>query len=229
MVIITCEEFRENLQAWMEGERSVNAQAHLRDCPRCLSAVNDLNLIQAEAGNWKASEIEVPERIWTSLRVQLEQEGLICDSNLLPHIVPSVPETPGAGWFGDFFGRIPRPIFAGAYLAALIAFAFALSGPVHKRVNEARWLEGTRVATSPLSAQLNTAEQNSISYLPNNNSAVSASLHQNLAIVDNYIALCEKSVREEPQNEIARDYLYEAYRQKADLLAQMSERGENIR
>jgi hypothetical protein len=40
--------------------------------------------------------------------------------------------------------------------------------------------------------------------------------------------LCEKSVREDPQNEIARDYLYEAYRQKADLLAQMSERGENV-
>ena len=47
----------------------------------------------------------------------------------------------------------------------------------------------------------------------------------NLAIVDNNIALCEKSVREEPENEIARDYLYEAYQQKADLLAQMTERG----
>ena len=43
-------------------------------------------------------------------------------------------------------------------------------------------------------------------------------MHQNLAIVDNYIALCEKSVSEEPENEVARDYLYEAYQQKADLL-----------
>jgi hypothetical protein len=64
--------------------------------------------------------------------------------------------------------------------------------------------------------------------VPVANSDVSASLHRNLAIVDNYIALCEKSVHDEPQNELARDYLYEAYRQKADLLAQMSERGENI-
>jgi len=45
-------------------------------------------------------------------------------------------------------------------------------------------------------------------------------------LVDNYIKLCEKSVREEPQNELARDYLYDAYRQKADLLDQISDRGE---
>ena len=55
---------------------------------------------------------------------------------------------------------------------------------------------------------------------------MSTSLHENLAIVDNYIALCEKSVREEPENEVAREYLYQAYQQKADLLAQMTERGD---
>jgi hypothetical protein len=61
------------------------------------------------------------------------------------------------------------------------------------------------------------------------NPVVTASLHDNLAIVDNYIALCEKSVREEPESEIARDYLYDAYQQKASLLAQMTERGLNGR
>ena len=54
---------------------------------------------------------------------------------------------------------------------------------------------------------------------------VTASLHKNLEIVDNYIALCEKSVQEDPENELARDYLYGAYQQKADLLAQISGRG----
>ena len=54
---------------------------------------------------------------------------------------------------------------------------------------------------------------------------MTASLQKNLAIVDNYIALCEKSVLDEPENEVARDYLYDAYQQKADLLAQISERG----
>jgi hypothetical protein len=110
----------------------------------------------------------------------------------------------------------------------LVAFGFALSGPMNKQTNEARWLEGTETATSPLSAQLNGFEQNSIPSSRDLNPAVTASLHQNLAIVDNYISLCEKSVQEEPENELARDYLYEAYQQKADLLAQIGERGENI-
>ncbi len=79
-----------------------------------------------------------------------------------------------------------------------------------------------------MSAQL-TAEQDSFASFDDANPVVTASLNNNLAIVDNYIALCEKSVQEEPQNEVARDYLYEAYQQKADLLAQMTERGENNR
>jgi hypothetical protein len=37
--------------------------------------------------------------------------------------------------------------------------------------------------------------------------------------------MCEKSVREEPQNDVAREYLYGAYQQKAELLAMMVERG----
>ncbi len=161
--------------------------------------------------------------MWTSLRAQLEQEGLISET-----IPAGAHEGPRSGWFGGLFPRLPRPVLAGAYLAALVAAAFALSGPVNRRVNEARWLKGTQTSTSPLSAQLNFAEQNSNSYITRSNPVVTASLHQNLAIVDNYIALCEKSVSEEPQNEVARDYLYEAYQQKADLLTQMTERGENV-
>ena len=98
--------------------------------------------------------------------------------------------------------------------------------PIDKQINEARWLNGTQVSTTPLHAQLNT-EQKVVYSLPNTNPVVTASLQKNMAIVDNYISLCEKSVREEPQNEAARDYLYDAYEQKADLLAQMTERGEN--
>jgi hypothetical protein len=225
-----CEEFLKDLEPWMEGERSAEAQAHLRNCPQCFAILNDLKAIHAAARSWSATETEAPERVWTALRAQLEQEGLIRDT-----LLDSIPREPehehlakSAGWLRGLFSGLPRPVLAGGYLAALVAVAFALSGPVHKKVNEAKWLEGTQVATSPLRAQLNSAEQDSISSLANSNSDVSASLHQNLAIVDNYIALCEKSVREEPQNELARDYLYEAYRQKADLLAQMSERGENV-
>jgi hypothetical protein len=227
MATITCREFLNYLEPWMEGERPPDAQAHLRTCSHCSGVIKDLELIHTEARSWNALEQDAPERVWTSLRAQLEQEGLIRDA------IPADAATAEAaarrsGWFAGRFPRLPRPVLAGGYLAALVAVAFALSGPVNKRVNEARWLKGTQISTSPLSAQLNFAEQNSNSYVSRSNPVVAASLHQNLAIVDNYIALCEKSVREEPQNEVARDYLYEAYQQKADLLTQMTERGENV-
>ena len=223
MATITCRDFLAYLEPWMEGECPPDAQAHVRICSHCSSVIKDLEAIHTEARSWNASEQDAPERVWTSLRAQLEQEGLIYDA------VPAhEAAAPRAGWFSRLFPRLPRPVLAGAYLAALVAVAFALSGPVNKRVNEARWLKGTQISTSPLSAQLNFAEQNSNSYVSRSNPVVSASLHQNLAIVDNYIALCEKSVSEDPQNEVARDYLYEAYQQKADLLTQMTERGENV-
>jgi hypothetical protein len=227
MATITCREFLAHLEPWMEGERSQDAQAHLRSCPHCSSVVSDLELIHTEARSWSVAEQDAPERVWTSLRAQLEQEGLIRET------IPAIEDAakapaPRAGWFSSLFPRLPRPVLAGAYLAALVVVAFALSGPVNKRVNEARWLKGTQISTSPLSAQLDFAEQNSNSYVARSNPDVTASLHQNLALVDKYIALCEKSVNEEPQNEVARDYLYEAYQQKADLLTQMTERGENV-
>jgi hypothetical protein len=216
MGTMDCKEFSNQLGSWMEGEQPPDSQAHLRICPRCRRTVEDLSAIQAVIPEWAGTELDPPARVWTSLRAQLEQEGLIRDGRR-------------RGWLesiGGMFTGLPRPALASGYLAVLVAAAFALNGPIHNRINQARWLEGTNNSTTPLSAQLNSVEKSTVSPLQDSNPIVTASLHKNLAIVDNYISLCEKSVNEEPQNEIARDYLYEAYQQKADLLAQMSERGE---
>jgi hypothetical protein len=222
MATMTCKAFLNHLQRWMDGSHPPDAEAHLRNCPDCRNVIADLNAIHSEARSWNAEEAEPPARIWASLRLQLEQEGLIRDERL---VQPEPSQPRGfSGWFAGF----PRPALAGAYLVLLVAVAFGLSRPINRRANEARWLEGTEVSTSPLSAQL-AAEQVSFASFNDSNPVVAASLNKNLAIVDNYIALCEKSVQEEPQNEVARDYLYEAYQQKADLLAQMTERGENNR
>ncbi|MGH9745696.1 MAG: hypothetical protein ACRD59_06255 [Candidatus Acidiferrales bacterium] len=198
-----------------DASRDLTAQAHLRDCPECRSYVEDLGAIRSLALEFAASEPEPPAHIWSSLRAQLEREGLIRN-------------TPSKSWLSEFFsGRfsaLPRPALAGAYLAALLAVAFGLSGPINSRINRQRWLDGTQSSTTPLSAQLLSAEQASFSSRPESESPVTASFHKNLDIVDNYISLCENSVREEPDNEEARDFLYEAYQQKADLLSQMNER-----
>ncbi|HXZ13881.1 MAG TPA: hypothetical protein VEG64_15970 [Candidatus Sulfotelmatobacter sp.] len=206
----------------MEGERSPQGQAHVRECARCRGLLDDLSLIVAAARDSASAQMEPPPGLWNSLRAQLEQEGLIHE-----------PGRATAGWFPRMFGVLPRPVFAGAYLAALIAVAFALSGPINQRINKARWLRGSESAMLPVTSHIKSVEQgtnaSALSPVPDLNPVATASLHENLAIVDKYIALCEKSVQEEPENEFARDYLVDAYQQKAELLAQLSERGGNGR
>src|SRR5271155_4471086 len=80
MATITCREFLAYLEPWMEGEHSQDAQAHLRTCRHCSSVVSDLESIHTEASSWSGAEQDAPERVWTSLRAQLEQEGLIRDA-----------------------------------------------------------------------------------------------------------------------------------------------------
>ena len=215
MATITCRDFQDQFEPNANSPRDLSVQAHLRDCPACRSFVEDVGSIRAAALELAASDPEPPAQIWISLRAQLEQEGIIR-------------ETASKGWFADLFrghfGAMPRPVLAGAYLSVLLAVAFGLSGPINSRINRQRWLDGTQSSTTPLSAQLTSFEKDSLTSRPDTDSPVTASLHSNLEIVDNYISLCQDSVREEPDNEIARDYLYDAYQQKADLVAQLNER-----
>jgi hypothetical protein len=221
MNTIGCNEFQNQLGDWMEGERSPEARAHLRTCRECRSLAADLEAIQNTAQSFALDDVKPSPRVWLALRAQLEEEGLI-HSDRHAH-----PARSSAHWLDVIFGAIPRPVLAGAYLAALIAVGAALTGTGSPHANDARWLSRTEDSTQPLSAQLDTAEQDASSALRNVDPVVAASLQKNLAIVDNYIALCEKSVREDPQDEAARDYLYGAYQQKADLLSQMSDRGDD--
>lgn len=215
MATPSCKDFQSHFESWMEGELPPEARAHVSDCKSCARLIEDLSMIRLAANEWNASE-EPPARVWTAIRAQLVEEGIIHGQQSKS---PSK-----AGWLGSWFPSLPRPVLAGAYLAVLVAVAFSLVKPVTHRVNDYRWMTGTQDNTAMVSAQLDTAEQNT--QFADSNPEVTASLHQNLAIVDNYITLCEKSVREDPEDEVARDYLYDAYHQKADLLAQISERGD---
>jgi len=111
-----------------------------------------------------------------------------------------------AGWRERFatFGAF-RPALAGAYLSLVIGASLVLGWQTHtnrRAQDEAVWLRHTQTAIAPVETE---------------------TLNRNLAIVDNMISMCEKSVREDPQNEMTRDYLYTAYQQKADLLATMAD------
>jgi hypothetical protein len=218
MATIGCKQFMNRLDAWLEGERPPEAQVHASDCRNCRSVVEDFQALSVAARKLGEESPEPPSHLWTSIRAQLEQEGLIREA--VETGVETAPKV-RRGWFAAF----PRPALAGAYLSLLAIAGLVLSGPVTKRVNDYRWRRGTQDFTAPMGAHLNSMESATVASFASN-PAVAAVLNKNLQIVDNYITLCEKSVREEPESEIARDYLYDAYQQKADLLAQINEQGE---
>lgn len=218
MRVANCSAFLEQLDQWMEGERSPSAEAHLRGCEACSNLIADLGFIRDTASSLAATDPEPSERVWSALHAQLQDEGLIHAAH------PGVSDTLKR-WLRGTFWVLPRPVLAGAYLVALIAVGFALSGSSGLRNDSNLWMSRTQRSTQPLSASLAT-EEDAISSMADTNPVVTASLRKSLAIIDNNIALCEKSVREEPQNEFARDYLYEAYQQKADLIAQVTEGDE---
>jgi hypothetical protein len=211
MAPMRCNEFRQVSSEWMEGEHSPAAASHMEACARCRALIADLEMIR-HAGSLFPLE-EPPARVWTAIKSQLQKEGLI--------------RTLRPAWWERFasFGTL-RPALAGVYLTVVIAGAIALSTHVSttsRSTDQAVWLQRTQNSMNPLAAELSTAETKALPALHAEDTDVTATLNRNLAIVDNLISMCEKSVREDPQNEMTRDYLYTAYQQKASLLATMAE------
>lgn len=210
-----CHEFEEVLEQREAHQLPVDAAAHLNDCRQCRTLVEDLKSIEAAARELAAEELAPPERVWLSLRAQLEAEGLIRAAE---------PAARGSRRFGGWLGLLPGPALAGVYLSLLLAAAVLIGTKGDFRQTPTIPSDVAPTGIAALNSQLNTVERRTVSALHQRDPAVNASLRQNLNLVDNFIGLCEKSVREEPQSELAREYLYGAYQQKAELLALMMDR-----
>jgi hypothetical protein len=94
---------------------------------------------------------------------------------------------------------------------------------VHPEFDFKQTVSAVPLAESVFKEELLTVGDENIPGL-RKDAAVTDSIRRNLNIVDNFIAMCEKNVREQPENDMAREYLYGAYEQKAELLATAMDR-----
>ncbi len=211
-----CQQFEQILEQQDDGPLPEPALVHIDACQACRTLLADFGAIHEVARELGAEEIAPPERVWIALRNQLEAERLIHD----PH--PQVHGT-SIGWWAPF----QRPALAGAFLSLLLAAAVLISnpwGPPQATLHPQLALQQLQRApifstTSVFKEEMDTVGNDVMPGLQRENAAVTDSIRRNLGVVDNFIAMCEKSVREEPDNEMAREYLYGAYQQKAELLA----------
>jgi hypothetical protein len=214
-----CAQFERMLEEQPDGPLSAAAAEHLRDCSDCCALWDDIEVIRNAGTEWGSQEVEPPEYLWTALRRQLESEGLIRERPV------------ERSWFAAWFGAAPRWALAGASISLLL-IAGMLAGyqenepgaatalPVRLTISATR----PKLVASDLGKALDGDLKRVFDALPEGNSVMTSSLRENLGIVDNLIAVCEKSVREEPDDPMARDYLYGAYEQKAVLLATAMDR-----
>jgi hypothetical protein len=213
-----CREFEQHSEQWAEGERTPEATAHVEACARCRSVVDDLEAIRA-AAPFLADDAVPPAHLWPALRGQLEAEGLIHEPRRGSRLA-------------GLFARPWAVALATACLAALVVGGIVGQRSWQKYQQQqqlgrlqAAWHAHNTKALRQLRAQLDVAERHAVSSMDERDPDVRQSLKQNLAIVDNSIAVCEKTLDEEPQNETTRDYLYQAYQQKAELVTMIAERG----
>jgi hypothetical protein len=215
---IQCALFERMLEEQPDGPFSAEAAEHLQGCVDCRVLWSDMEAIHAAGLEWGKEEVEPPEYLWSSLRRQLESEGLIRGRSTQ------------RGWFSAWFGSAPRWTLAGASVSLLLIAAMMANYQMSERKSADVLPVRLGMAATPklvagdLGKTLDGDVKRVFDSLPEGNPVLAISLRENLGIVDNLIADCEKSVREQPDDPMARDYLYGAYEQKAVLLAAATDR-----
>jgi hypothetical protein len=188
------------------------ARAHLAGCNSCKNFIADLTAIVATA-HLLPVEVEPPRRVWTSLRAQLEEEGIIRSAER-------------RSWWANFSELFRPRVLATSAVGLLIAAAVALqlqrptTQPTEARNAYDNLYQDTSLTLDNDEARLSAMQLAG-------NSGVDVSLRQNLDIVDQFIVDCEQRVKEQPQDDLAREYLTGAYQQKAELISVMMERARS--
>jgi len=218
-----------------EGLEPLPAQAreHVVACGSCRAFVADLTAIVSVANKMPA-EIEPPARIWTSLRNQLEIEGLIKESPEVPPLASMVP------WYAGWRDLLRSRVLVTTAVGLVIAIAAFMELKPPDRIAEQpappSIVKSGADHSAPTSDSSITAagttliEQEQVvrGMVLTGDSPVDVSLSENLKKVDDFIGECERRLKVEPRDELARQYLYEAYQQKAELLAAMMDRGRSV-
>ena len=204
------------------------ARGHLAGCQACSSLIADFERIVAAAHEIPA-EVEPPARIWIALSAQLQAEGIIREPKI------DVATEPAPWWQG--FGQLIRGrMLATAAVAVLIvAVGIVQIGrkPAPPITNTAAVVT-VPVVAEPFAEAASSLDQEELSLGPiqtvstSSTQAVDNSLRENLVTLNAFIKECRKRLKEDPNDQIARDYLSAAYQQKAEILAAMMERGRSV-
>lgn len=182
--------------AELDGTRSFEQEEHLKRCLHCSDLVNDFESISQQARLLPGSEEPSP-RVWRSLETAMRQEGLIRGT--------FVHKSSGrAAWWHQWSYGWMAPVAA----TFLIALGVLFHQYQSKQTNfSASSTSTVQVATPHPSDDERTYESD-------------------LRAVNAYVHDAEASVHDNPNDEIAQQYLMNAYEQKAMVYEMAMERSQ---
>jgi hypothetical protein len=212
-----CRLFDAQVADYLEGGDRPAVILHASECAFCGVILADLRAVISESATLGFEE--PPPRVWTNIRATLEAEGVFRE--------------PG-GWWARWVSRLtflPSPAAVGA-LASLVILAVSLSvspdvfGPRRSPAGPTAKATAEAVASPPISGE-DIALAETIKELENSfqarktsfEPAVEGTYERSLVSLNNSIREARDSVKEEPGNALAREYLVAAYEEKAEVLS----------
>lgn len=217
-----CQEFEAVLEQTSDQPIPAEAAAHAAQCGNCRSLAADLESIAAAARELTVPLDEPPSRIWIRLRAQLEEEGIIRPEAIVPAGFAE-DDTEKQSWLARLGAWMRRPALVATY-AAFMVLAAGIAWE-HSKTDPGTVTEPSVIAEQNTHESLNRLEAQTTNDLQTLNPEANAALQRDLKIVDDFIAVCEKALHDEPRDDSARQYLYGAYQQKSELLTAAMQHG----
>lgn len=207
---MTCAEFEQALADLLEGSRSLETEAHLKSCPKCLELVSDLRAITEESKFLRGSE-EPPARLWSSIEATLRTEGLIREK---PAQRPFLVTASGGGWRAASW---LVPLAA----ALLVGVGFFMGRPAWQQVAQ-RLNPSSQISTPSNAPELaNEEDQQVLAEISRSAPMMETAYQEDLQNVNSYIHDAEDFLRQHPNDNEAEQYLMEA-RQQKEMLYEMA-------
>lgn len=205
-----CREFDFYLPAYLDDGSHPEILSHAQQCAFCSVVLADLQLIRSQSP--QAMLEDPPARVWANVRATLDSEGVFHE-----------PKKGWPGWAAWFPKAGPlRYATPFAALALMVFFSTVLLVPptsVGPKITAA--LPPGTASDASLAAPVGL-DKMEVSYRNREKSfdpVVQASYQKGLDSLNNSIQECKESVKREPGNAMAREYLATAYQEKAAVLS----------
>jgi hypothetical protein len=208
---MNCAEFQRSLPYIIDGGGSAEEDQHLRSCTVCADLVQDLRYIAEQAKLLVPMEDPSP-RVWDGITKSLEREGLVKPAPARRGLLG--PQRQSWGWM------LP--------VAALLALAVGLF--LYRNANNVVQAPTDQAAQVPDGAAVNdedgAQDQQVLEVVAQNQPSQRDHYAQNLKSVNAYIRDAKATLQQNPDDNEAKEYLMQAYGQKAMLYQMAARTGE---